>query len=174
MGKRSDFPRMERDYYQTPAKAVLPLLPHLRHGDMFMEPCAGDGALVDHLEAAGLSCGWASDIEPQRQDIIKLDARDLHREESCEWIITNPPWTRPILHEMIVTFSALLPTWLLFDADWAHTEQAAPYLRRLRKIVAVGRLKWIPGSPHTGKENAAWHLFTAPSDDPAQFFGRAS
>ena len=29
MGKRSDFERIPRDFYPTPYKAVLPLLPHL-------------------------------------------------------------------------------------------------------------------------------------------------
>jgi hypothetical protein len=65
------------------------------------------------------------------------------------------------------------PTWLLFDADWVHTKQAAPYLSRLRKIVAIGRVKCIPDSPHTGKDNCAWHLFTPPSDQPTEFWGRA-
>lgn len=174
MGKRSKFERNPRDFYPTPVEAVFPLLPHLRHGDMFMEPCAGDGALVQHLEDVGLKCLWASDIEPQGPHMFRRDALALHADERADWIITNPPWRRDILHAMIVHFSDRTPTWLLIDADWAHTKQAAPYLPRLRKIVAVGRLKWIPGSPHTGKENAAWHLFTAPSDEPTQFFGRAA
>lgn len=174
MGKRSKFERNPRDFYRTPVEAIPPLLPWLSYGDMFMEPCAGDGALVRHLEAAGMSCKWASDIEPQHPEVIRCDAFDLHQEAGCEWIITNPPWSRPILHRMIVEFSSILPTWLLFDADWAHTKQAAPYLSRLRKIVAVGRLKWIPDSPHTGKDNCAWHLFTATSDEITQFFGRAA
>ena len=46
MGKRSNFERIERDYYPTPYEAVLPLIPHLkRHGiETFAEPCAGDGS----------------------------------------------------------------------------------------------------------------------------------
>jgi hypothetical protein len=75
---------------------------------------------------------------------------------------------------MIVAFSDLKPTWLLFDADWSHTRQAAPYLPRLRKIVSVGRVKWIPDSPFTGKDNCAWHLFDRPATAPALFFGRAA
>lgn len=179
MGKRSSFARVERDFYPTPAAAVRPLLPHLPYGTMFAEPCAGDGALVRHLESAGMSCLWASDIEPQAADIARRDAFDgLHAAaESADFIITNPPWAREVLHRMIVAFSDERPTWLLFDADWSHTRQAAPYLSRLRKIVSVGRVKWIEGSPFTGKDNCAWHLFDRPQDESAAgalFYGRAA
>lgn len=60
MGKRSDFERNPRDYYQTPYEAVIPLLPHLvaphsarGYVANFVEPCAGDGRLVRHLEKHG-------------------------------------------------------------------------------------------------------------------------
>ena len=62
MGKRSDFDRAPRDFYPTPREAVLPLLPHLGQRTLFSEPCAGDGALVDHLQAAGHLCIFESDI----------------------------------------------------------------------------------------------------------------
>lgn len=173
MGKRSDFPRRDRDFYPTPAEAVRPLLPHLAPGTRFAEPCAGDGALVDHLTAAGHVCARARDIEPRRADIERNDAlTTLTGNIDC--FITNPPWSRDVLHPLIVHLSDQAPTWLLFDADWVHTRQAAPYLPRLRKIVAVGRVKWIPDSPFTGKDNCAWHLFTSEADAPAEFYGRAA
>ena len=67
MGKRSDFERVERDFYPTPWQAVEPLVPHLPEEFAFAEPCAGDGALVNHIETLkeGGWCSWASDIEPQ-------------------------------------------------------------------------------------------------------------
>jgi len=46
MGKRSNFERVERDYYPTPIQAVEPLIDHLPQGTFdFVEPCAGDGRL---------------------------------------------------------------------------------------------------------------------------------
>lgn len=177
MGKRSTFERRERDFYPTPAAAVHPLLHHLPKDSSFVEPRAGDGALVRHLEAAGHRCALAYDVEPQSPEIGKGDAVSLvmrsDRGVSADLIITNPPWTRPVLHEMIQEFSRCLPTWLLFDADWVHTKQAAPYLPSLRKVVSVGRIKWLPGSPYTGKDNCAWHLFDQHADGPATFHGRA-
>jgi len=158
MGKRSNFKRVERDYYPTPYKAVEPLLPHL-DGGMFIEPCAGDGRLVDHLESNGLRCYMATDIEPMRDDIGKTDAFDIHHIYGAGCIITNPPWDRKILHPMISHFAELAPTWLLFDADWMHTKQSAEHMKLCRKIVSVGRVKWIEGSKMTGKDNCAWYLF---------------
>jgi hypothetical protein len=68
-----------------------------------------------------------------------------------------------------------VPTWLLIDADWVHTKQAIPYLPRLKTIVSVGRVRWIPGSPYDGKDNCAWHLFDRPQPDgqaAIRFVGR--
>jgi hypothetical protein len=171
MGKRSDFARNPRDFYPTPEAAVLPFLSHVGRGTTFIEPCAGDGALVRHLEKHGLHCAGQYDIEPQAPGIVAQDYTSL-RACGADMIVTNPPWDRKLLHPMIEHFRVLAPTWLLFDADWAHTAQAAPYLAYCAGIVSVGRVKWIPGSKMQGKDNAAWYLFMA---DPQEtiFYGRS-
>lgn len=174
MGKRSDFERKPRDFYPTPKEAVLPILPALAtFGSMrFCEPCAGDGALIDHLTEAGHRCVSAWDIEPQRSDIDKSNA--LHRLiGNIDCFITNPPWDRRTLHPLITHLSDQHPTWLLFDADWMHTRQSAPYIDRMRIIVSVGRVKWIPDSKMTGKDNCCWYLFDKPSGERPIFVGRA-
>lgn len=173
MGKRSDFVRFERDFYPTPRPAVAPLLPHLQPDTRFVEPCAGNGALIDHLTAAGHVCARAWDIEPQREDIDRQDALE-RLVGNIDCFITNPPWNRAVLHPLIVHLSDQHPTWLLFDADWIHTRQAAPFLPRLRKVVSVGRVKWIEGSKFTGKDNCAWHLFDASAGAQTLLFGRAA
>lgn len=173
MGKRSDFVRRERDWYPTPREAVIPLLPHLPPSFSFMEPCAGNGALIDHIEAlTRATCYSAYDIDPQAEDVQQGDALEISQ---ChmDFIITNPPWDRKILHPLITHLSNLAPTWLLFDADWMHTRQSAPFMDRLRKVVSVGRVKWIPDSKMTGKDNCAWYLFDKPSNEPTIFVGRA-
>ena len=172
MGKRSDFKRIPRDFYPTPLTAVLPLLPHLPPSGQlsYWEPCAGDGALIKHIPAVYIS---ASDIEPQSPRVEKACAfghQPSHR-TSVDYIITNPPWDRKILHPMIEHFSAMRPTWLLFDADWMHTKQSAPFMPYLRKIVSVGRVKWIPDSKMTGKDNCAWYLFDQNVTGTTQFYG---
>lgn len=181
MGKRSDFARRKEDAYDTPLKAVIPLLPHLEPGTRFIEPCAGRGDLIDHLEANGHNCIWASDIAPRttgmlqadKMDALKLSivgrGRNLIPKGVC---ITNPPWTHSILHEMIFHFYWQMPTWLLFDAGWMHTDQALPYLPMLRKTVSVGRIKWIEDSEHQAKDDAQWHLFAPVSGAEPKFHGR--
>lgn len=171
MGKRSNFDRIPRDFYPTPIEAVLPLFPHLDRGTEFIEPCAGNGALVDHLKARGHHCIWESDIAPHRT-MFEADALKLIHVNGT--IITNPPWDRKILHPMIEWFSAQRPTWLLFDADWMHTKQAAPFMPWLRKVVSVGRVKWIPDSKMTGKDNCAWYLFDQKAEGQAVFVGRVA
>jgi hypothetical protein len=173
MAKRSNFERIPRDYYPTPASAVAPLLPHLAAGTRFCEPCAGDGRLIDLLTSHGHKCAGAWDIEPQRVGIERQDAT-VRLIGNIDCFITNPPWSRPVLHQLIAHLSAQHPTWLLFDADWMHTRQAAPFMPWLRKIISVGRVKWIEDSPHTGKDNCCWYLFDQSEQAAAEFIGRAA
>ena len=170
MGKRSDFERMPRDFYPTPIEAVYPIFDHLEDNFLFAEPCAGDGALINHLERKGL-CTWASDIEPQLQGIAKNDYTEIGAHEVLEskFIITNPPWDRKILHPMIEHFKSLKPTWLLFDADWMHTRQSREYIKYCSMIVSVGRIKWFGNM--TGKDNCAWYLFDKETTS-TKFIGR--
>lgn len=177
VGKRSggQFERKGRDYYPTPPEAVVPLLPHLRARSRFIEPCAGDGRLIGYLQEQGHICEDAFDIEPQGPCIRELDARHYRAKDSYHdhLFITNPPWNRLILHDLIISLSSAHPCWLLFDADWAYTLQARRYLRRCRKIVCVGRLKWEADSEHQGKDNSAWYLFTREDwSYPPTFFGK--
>jgi hypothetical protein len=65
----------------------------------------------------------------------------------------------------------LAPTWLLFDADWAYTRQAAPFLKYCAKIVVIGRVKWIEDSDMAGKDNSCWYLFGR-EETQTVFYGR--
>ena len=170
MGKRSDFERKSRDFYPTPMEAVEPLLEHLPEDFLFVDPCAGNGALIEHLETKGI-CTWASDIEPQAEGIHKCDYSDVGFDEFIEsdYIIKNPPWNRKLLHPMIEHLSKQKPTWLLFDADWMHTKQSVPYMKMCSKIVSIGRIKWFCNM--TGKDNCAWYLFDREVNNTI-FYGR--
>lgn len=174
MGKRSSFERIPRDFYPTPPEAVAPLLPHLDETTCYLEPCCGDGALLTPLQAAGHKCIGLFDIDSPLRAATIADARTHTYEGWADCFITNPPWSRDVLHPIILNLSRQLPTWLLFDADWMHTRQSAPYMHLCRKIVSVGRVKWIPDSPFTGKDNCAWYLFDANAEGAAQFVGRVA
>jgi hypothetical protein len=162
MGKRSEFERIPADRYPTPRPAVLPLVPHICGIREYAEPCDGgdddDGrALIRHLREFDLTCVYAGDIRTGQ------DARALTA-ENCDGapIITNPPHTRPLMHELIEHFQRVAPfCWLLIDYDWAATKQATPFLPHCSDIVVIGRVKWMPGSKFTGKDNFAWYRFAA-------------
>lgn len=122
-----------------------------------------------------MACGWMSDIVATRPYVVQKDAleitsNDLH---GCDTIITNPPWSRVILHPLIEHFASLKPTWLLFDSDWCHTKQSSHYMKELcTDIVSVGRLIWIPGTKISGKDNVSWYRFTNNKDKDTIFHGR--
>ncbi len=158
MSKRSaKFKRNPRDYYRTPYEAVFPLLPHLPAATRFCEPCAGDGVLVDHLTRHSHICARARDIKPKRDDIEQKDALTTLT-ENIDYFITNPPWSRHILHPLIEFLSDQHPTWLLLDADWMHTKQSIPYMERCQKIVSIGRVSWQQNGV-SGFDNCCWYLF---------------
>lgn len=178
MGKRSEFERIPRGLYPTPVSAVRPLLPFLPAAVKFLEPCAGDGALVRHLEAAGHSVFGSSDIHPMAADISERDALNIEQ-YSGDMFIKNPPWPEPNQRgaptlSILMHLSSLAPTWLLLPADFAHNVYFNKVSDRCRSIVSVGRVKWIPGTKGPGKDNAAWYLFDGTHTGQTVFHGRAA
>jgi hypothetical protein len=157
MSKRAPgrFERSPRDFYATPSKAVLPLIPHLRRAGIrtFAEPCCGEGDLIRHLEAHGLRCVYAGDLGTGQ------DALARSHYGSANAIITNPPFTRPVMHALITHFQSIAPTWLLIETDWLFTQQAESFLPHCSEVVCIGRVQWEPGSKHTSLDNYGWARF---------------
>lgn len=179
MGKRSEFVRVERDFYPTPLAAVEPLIPLLPYSFDYVEPCAGDGRLIGHIDkltGGHGECLFASDIEPRNPMVTKSDALDMDITGlGIDFCITNPPWDRKILHPFIDLWMQMCPTWVLFDADWMHTKQSSILMTYCEKVVSVGRVKWIEGSKSSGKDNCAWYLFDIfkEPNSSTEFYGRA-
>lgn len=169
MAKRSNFKRRKSDKYYTPYAAVIPLLPYLTPGTRFAELCAGDGRLVAHLERSGMVCTGKMDIDPHCLFIREGNAL-TDQLPACDAIITNPPWTRELMHPMIERFMRHAPTWLLFDASWKHTKQSIPYLRHCSHIVNVGRVKWIENTSQNGKDDACWYRFDIRHVDGPRYY----
>lgn len=184
IGKRSSFDRVPKDLYETiDPRAVAPLLPFLPQKTRYCEPCAGNLALVRQLDKAGHVCYLASDIERRNSEVvisgstvgftaIVEDALNLTIPlQRADCIITNPPWSRHILHPMIEHFRKHNKSWLLIDAAWAFTKQSSDYMKYCSKFIAVGRVIWIPGTKVSGKDDAAWYCFEQEPCD-TQFIGR--
>lgn len=183
MGKRSSFKRIEKDFYRTIDKrAVSSLLPFLMEGTRFIEPCAGYGDLMTELEKHGHHCVIACDNNPlenplwDNNKIVFQDAFNIDYDSlSYDCIVTNPPWTRHDLHNLITHWmqKSSKPVWLLFDSDWAFTKQSSDLTRRyLTDIVAIGRLIWIPGTKMSGKDNCSWYRFSQDKYEDIRFHGR--
>lgn len=173
MAKRSDFVRVERDYYRTfDPKAGAALRPFIDGVELAIEPFAGAGDLTDQFK----EIDWLeTDIEPQIERIAKRDAFRYTPAElgSVDAIITNPPWSRPLMHKAIEHFAPHIQTWFLLDANWVWTKQAKPYIDKyLTDIVTIGRLKWIEGTTMSGKDDCAWFRFAPDKAEPTRFFGR--
>jgi hypothetical protein len=175
MGKRTldQKPRAARDFYSTPEEAVRPLLRFLPPETRFAEPCAGDGRLIRHLEAAGHVCVDAGDIHPLAPGIRQCDARDFVCPDAAVYI-SNPPFAWPLVGGIIDHLMQHRPTWMLLEADWFHNARTARLVLRCSKIVSIGRLKWIEGSASAGKQNYVWANFDARLDGPTEFHGRAA
>ncbi len=183
MGKRSDFQRVAKDYYRTfDPRAGKSLAPFLEENYTYAEPFCGRGDLIKQLSG---ECVYASDIEP---DFDHNDTGLTFHEKSytmvtdediskADYIISNPPWSRPILHHSIEYFASKKPTWFLFDSGWMFTGQAKPYLEKYcTKIVTIGRLKWMEGTTMSGKDDCVWYLFdpNKKEGDSIEFIGKQS
>ena len=128
MGKRSTFSRRANDAYPTPIEAVRPLVPHLR--SIITSP--------NHAPATASSCGtWnragcaaSTPATSRRPGCACRPALDAP-------IVSNPPWSRDLLHRLIEHFVKSAPSaWLLFDSNWANTRQSGRLLRYCTRHIA--------------------------------------
>ncbi len=163
--------RRARDFYPTiDPRAVVPLVRHLGGAFVYAEPCAGAGDLIDLLDVHGCECLWAADLLPMRrtvhstgQLIAQQDALLLDRDRAMAppMFVTNPAWDRPVLHALIKRLAPIAPTWLLFDAAWKETQQAARFGPWCSTIISVGRLRWIEGTDDDATDDCSWYCFDA-------------
>lgn len=179
IGKRELVKRdkISRDFYPTcdPA-AVTPLVPFLAPYSTYIEPCAGDGSLIDLLASSAphIDCVGAYDIEPQRAGItqrncLSLTSRDV---TGVHCFITNPPFTFSSLQPILDTLPTLLPTWMLLPADVIHNKRMSVYMDICEFVVSVGRLYWFIDQPIKGVDNFVWLCFDANYGGYTKFFGR--
>lgn len=169
------YERRPGDWWPTPQAAIPVLGPHIPQGSRFIEPCAGDASLARMLQdQLNLRCVSAMDIAPKTYSVEMGNALFMTNEtvKDADVIITNPPYERTQMHLIIDHCRRLKPSWFLLEADWLFTVQASELLTYADKIVAVGRLKWIPDSKSNGFDNFAWVRFGKQLTQSAPFFPR--
>ena len=156
MARRSvGFTKRANDYYPTPFEQAAVLHQHLPPGTRFVEPCAGAGDLVRHLQHFGHVCTHACDIDPQDPLIDVGDGASIA--PGVEPIITNPPWSKGLLLPLLTAWLTagrdvvvLLPVNTICNVYWA------PFAPHTHSLMPAGRPRWIPNSPHKAKDDAVW------------------
>ena len=178
MGKRSNFERVERDYYRTWDKragnALRPFVYSSRSKNV-LEPFAGAGDLPENIGLSALH--WTlSDIEPQSGHVEKIDAFSLTKDDCQQFdmLVTNSPWRRDIFHRAVEHFTPMIDEcWWLIDAPWLFTGQAAKILDKyVTDIVTIGRMKWIPDSKMQAKDDCIWLRTCRDKSDAIKFYGK--
>lgn len=172
MGKQRA--RKKNDFYPTIDKrAIIPLIPFLPAGTIYAEPCAGAGDLMHLLEQyAGLICDWACDIEPHRRYIARHNAMNITEADLARatCFITNPAWTRNLLHPMIRHLAQIAPTWFLFDASWSQTRQSKALGEQYcTDIVSIGRLRWFADTKNDPPDDCSWYRFSTDKSGPTRY-----
>lgn len=160
MGKRSNFKKIEKDFYPSIDPRIGEALAPYVRGCRYAEPCYGSGDLESQLMDAAM-CFWRSDIREnsgERMDALKLSEEHV---TYCDYIITNPPFSRGVLLPMIRHFTSLRPTWLLLPGDMIYNKYMREFTLELQMVVPVGRLYWFMenGKYTRGTDNYAWFLF---------------
>jgi hypothetical protein len=167
------FERVPRDFYPTPSSANKPLVSLLGTALFtYWEPCCGGNDLVKGLAKyiPNAKCVSASDITTDcgiTKSVFDITADDVNTVGN-QYFITNPPWINTSkdefqLFRMIHHLAALRPTIMLLNANICWNESSwngklAP-MPICHWVKPIGRVKWIPDSPFSGKEDCAWFYF---------------
>lgn len=96
--------RVENDFYETPSWCVDAILPHLPLGGRLLDPCAGNGAILNASEHAFSRC-FGIEINPvlvpdvgsiraQRQEWTNLDALVIGFWPLVDVVLMNPPFNK--------------------------------------------------------------------------------
>ena len=97
LSNRSAVDRNKTDFYATPTEVTVALLDFLEdkglieRGDLIWEPACGSGAMERVMLNRGYPV-WGTDLHPQIPDTPSVDFLQSHR--PCNWIITNPPFSK--------------------------------------------------------------------------------
>jgi hypothetical protein len=169
----SEYKRVERDDYPTPAWATYAIVPYLRsRGISIVYECAPgpERKMVRALQSAGLDVRYA---RSPKFDFIKLKALP----EGIQAALTNPPFSREeefIEHALQLTEPrrGLVCMFLNNQDDYAVTRrrlfERPQFAHQIKIMKRVDFFDPPPGEKKvSGKENFAWYVWDWEHAGPA-------
>lgn len=173
--------RYELDHYPTPAWCVHRLLDKVKlHGDFWIDPCAGDGALIKAVNShySTPKINWhANDIQEQHKEPLLRLASWANISDITQWRddelpkydvwITNPPFNRA--REVIeVGMQCAHAVVMLLRLNFLGSKHRHPWIStHLPKTIAVlpdrppFRLSKKTGKLGTDATEYAWFVWQA-------------
>ncbi|WP_315792684.1 class I SAM-dependent methyltransferase [Bradyrhizobium sp. SZCCHNRI1002] len=156
----SEYPRVDRDRYETPPEAVAVLMPYLPPRLYLWEPACASGKMVRALAAAGHSvrCGDIADAGGGT-DFLKVETAP----RGIQGIVTNPPYS--LAREFVEHGIALMKPVDGFVAMLLPLDYGTAVSRRhlfrdcpifALKIEMTWRIRWFEGTLGNPKENHCW------------------
>lgn len=175
-------PRDRLDFYPTPAEVAQALhewlcseAPGLNSESPFLDPAAGDGALIEGMRSGELSeCHWSAiEVDPRHEERLELVAENVEIADaiSTEWpaahVVANPPFR--LLDQfwrLAADHRNRFGSWCAVFAPvaWFSAEKRSGF-ERPDYVLQLG---WRPvfrpqsGPAHKGSQDFAW-LVLAPA-----------
>lgn len=109
------------------------------------------------------------DVEPDDDLGYEIEQKDaqIAKFNDCDYIITNPPFSQEyknicfnILKNSINSKNVKKGVWFLLPFNWCCNNDFQWAMKKCKRVVPIGRIKWIKGSKHSESKDCAWFYFT--------------
>ena len=169
------YERQRNDYYPTPIWVSQFLLENVRLRGSVWEPCGGQGAMAKVIADAGYRV-VASDLVAYDNPVFPIDAgvdaRQAPLPRGVRAIVTNPPYDRYLLPQLVDHWLGLLKPvggqlCLLLRVLWGECKRGQERTTQHRayagKLKTPRRIQWYEGTAmdkgQTSQEEHAWFLW---------------
>jgi hypothetical protein len=120
--------RLKNDFYPTPERLTKSLLTFFQPDGIVLEPCAGDGAIVNVLKNESMIKNVITNdiVNGKAQHCFDATQRNLYDSiGKVDYVVTNPPFSQPDCQQII-------------DRCWDKVECGMAFLLRLTYLEPCG------------------------------------
>jgi hypothetical protein len=157
-----DADEVQASYWPSVADVLTPKLYNHVGNHRYVEPCAGNGALIRLLSSWRAKCTYACDVNPREDWIESRDALTLDRSDlgNAQLVVTNPPFNSGFVYNFLDRYIPFgLPVWLLLPVDFGCRQTSGFVMPYCERMVVIGQIGWFIGSSK-GYRQFAWYKFT--------------